>query len=263
MKNNKAPGISKINVDILNAGGEQCLMSLTDIMRVVWEEESIPEEWRKSLIVPIFKKRGDILECGNYRGIKLLGHGLKIWEKILDQRFRAMVEVDPKQFAFMPGKSTIDTIFIVRQIVEKRIEGNLSVFCGFVHLKKEYNRVPREVMYSCLRRRGIPEKLVRLVMETYKESKTAVRTAQRLLREFEIRVGLHQGSALSPLLFAIVTDDLSQHLREEDLWTLLFADDLAIMADSAAGQLQDRLVRWQEGLERYGLKVKMLKRLRC
>ena len=91
-------------------------------------------------------------------------------------------------------------------------------------------------------------------METYKESKTAVRTARRMSREFEIRVGLHQGSALSPLLFAIVIDVLSEHLRAEDLWELLFADDLAIMADSA-DQLQERLVRWQESMERYGLKV--------
>ena len=87
--------------------------------------------------------------------------------------------------------------FIVRQIVEKRIEGNLSVFCGFMDLEKAYDRIPRKVIYRCLKRRGIPEKLVRLVMETYKETKTAVRTAQGLSREFEIRVGLHQGSALT------------------------------------------------------------------
>ena len=168
------------------------------------------------------------MECGNYRGIKLLEHGLKVLEKNIRQASRALVKMDPNQFGFMPGKSTIDAIFIFRQIVEKRIEGNLSVFRGFVDLEKAYDRIPNEVMYWCLRRRGIPEKLVRLVMETYKESKTAVRTAQRLLREFEIRVGLHQGSALSPLLFAIVIDALSEHLREEDLWALLFADDLAI-----------------------------------
>ncbi len=65
-------------------------------------------------------------------GIKLLEHGLKILEKTLDKRTRALVEIDPKQFGFMPRKSTIDAIFIVRQVAEKRIEGNLLVFCGFV-----------------------------------------------------------------------------------------------------------------------------------
>ena len=71
-------------------------------------------------------------------------------------------------------------ILIFRQIVEKRIEGNLSVFCSFVDREKAYDRTFREVMYWCLRRRGIPKKLVRLVMETCKESKTAVRTAKGL-----------------------------------------------------------------------------------
>ena len=60
--------------------------------------------------------------------------------------------------------------------------------------------------------------------------------------EFEIKVGLHQGSALSPLLSAVIIDVLSEHLRAENLWELLFPDDLVIMADSEE-QLQERLVK--------------------
>ena len=206
------------------------------------------------MIVPIFKKKGDILKCGNYRGIKLLEHGLKILKGILDKRIRKVVKIDPKQFGFMPGKSTVDAIFIVRQLVEKRIEGDLAVFCGFVALEKAYDRVPREVLCWCLRRKGVSEKLVRMVMETYQNCKTAVRTIDGLSREFEIGVGLHQGSVLSPLLFAVIIDVLSEHLRAENLWELLFADDLAIMADSEE-QLQERLSKWQECLEKYGLKM--------
>ena len=91
-------------------------------------------------------------------------------------------------------------------------------------------------------------------METYQDCKTAVRTIEGLSREFEIGVGVHQGSALSPLLFAVIIDVLSQHLRAENLWGSLFADDLAITADSEE-QLQERLLNWQECLEKYGLKM--------
>ena len=91
-------------------------------------------------------------------------------------------------------------------------------------------------------------------METYQDCKTAVRTIEGLSREFLIGVGLHQGSALSPLLFAVIIDVLSEHLRAENLWELLFADDLAIMADSKE-QLQERPLKWQECLEKYGLKM--------
>ena len=77
MKSNKAPGVSKVSIDMLREGGEECLFWMLDLLKVVWDKEKIPEDWRKSLIAPIFKKNGDILECGNHRGIKLLEHGLK------------------------------------------------------------------------------------------------------------------------------------------------------------------------------------------
>ena len=76
-----------------------------------------------------------------------------------------------------------------------------------------------------------------------------------LSRVFEIGVGLHQGSALSPLLFAVfIIDVLSENLRAKQLWELLFSDDLATLEDSEK-QLQERLLKWQKNLEKYGLKM--------
>ena len=77
-------------------------------------------------------------------------------------------------------------------------------------------------------------------MDTYPDCKTVVRAIERQSRVLETGVGLHQGSALSPLLFAVIMDILSEHLRAENLWELLFADDPAITADSKE-QLQERL----------------------
>ena len=84
-------------------------------------------------------------------------------------------------------------------------------------------------------------------------SKTAVGTEANSSREFCIRVGLHQGSALSPLLFAI-----TRELREEEIWELLFADDPVVMNRKKRG-LQKRLKRWQRCLEKGGLKVNVAK----
>ena len=86
-----------------------------------------------------------------------------------------------------------------------------------------------------------------------------MRTAGGVSREFEIKVELHQGSALSPLLFAVIIDVLSEHLRAENLWELLSADDLVIMVDSEE-QLQERLIKWQKSLERFGLKMNTKKK---
>ena len=135
---------------MLRAGGKECFIWMSDLLKAVWNKEKIPEDCRKSLVCPIFKKKGEILECGNYQGIKLLEHGSKILERILDKRIRKVVKIDPKQFCFMPGKSTVDAIFIVGQLADKRIEGNLAVFRGFVDLEKACDRVTRDVLYWCL-----------------------------------------------------------------------------------------------------------------
>jgi hypothetical protein len=86
------------------------------------ENESSPEEWRDSLTIPLFKGKGDALQCGKYRGLRLLEHGMKIWERVLNERLKKICSIDDCQFGFMPGKSTTDAIFIVscRRSMERR-----------------------------------------------------------------------------------------------------------------------------------------------
>ena len=107
MKNNRASGVSEVSIDMVKAR-EECLSWMTELLKSVWEEENILEDWSKSLIVPIFKKKGDVLECKHYRGIKLLEHGLKLFERVLERKIHKVVDIDPKQFGFMPGKSTVN-----------------------------------------------------------------------------------------------------------------------------------------------------------
>ena len=89
------------------------------------------------------------------------------------------------------------------------MEGNQKLYGCFVDLEKAYDRVPREIVYWCLRKKRVPEKLVRLIKVMYQGARTTIRTVHGKTEEFEVKVGLHQGSALSPFLFAIVIDVLS------------------------------------------------------
>ena len=160
--------------------------------------------------MPIYKQKGNPLECGNYRGIKLLEHGMKILEKIIEGRLRKTVEIDPMQFGFMPGRGTLDAIFTFQQIQEKHQEKRKEFFTTFVDLEKAYDRVPRDLVYWSPRKRKVPEKLVRLVKATYKKATTVMHIAHGKTGQFEIEVGLHQGSGLSPFLFTIVLDTISK-----------------------------------------------------
>jgi len=77
------------------------------------------EDWRKSFIVTILKGKGDVQECENYRRIKLMNHGTKIWENIIGKTVRSVTSISENQFGIMPGKSKMETLVCVRQLVEK------------------------------------------------------------------------------------------------------------------------------------------------
>ena len=115
MKNGKATGMDGIPVAVWKCLGEGIDM-LWDLMKGIYEQEKIPTEWRDSVIIPIYKEKGDIQECGNYRGIKLMSHTMKIWERITDRRLREETTIGDEQFGFMPGRGTTDAIFAVRQL---------------------------------------------------------------------------------------------------------------------------------------------------
>jgi hypothetical protein len=81
-------------------------------------EGKMPENCKKSFI-SIFKGKGDIQEFGNYRRIKFMSQSMKIWVKIIEKRIRNETSISVNQFGFMPRKSTMESLFCVRQLVRK------------------------------------------------------------------------------------------------------------------------------------------------
>ncbi|KAK3540238.1 hypothetical protein QTP70_028441 [Hemibagrus guttatus] len=138
--------------------------------------------------------------------------------------------------------------------MEKYRDGQRELHCVFVDLEKAYDRVPREELWYCMRKSGVAEKYVRVVQDMYERSRTVVRCAVGQTEDFKVEVGLHQGSALSPFLFAIVMDQLSEEVRQESSWTMMFADDIVICSESRE-QVEENLERWRFALERRGMKV--------
>ncbi|KAF7658937.1 hypothetical protein LDENG_00005840 [Lucifuga dentata] len=254
MKSGKAVGPDDIPVEVWKCLGEVAVEFLTRLFNEILESERMPEEWRRSVLVPIFKNKGDVQSCGNYRGIKLMSHTMKLWERVVEARLRAEVSISEQQYGFMPRKSTTDAVFALRMLIEKYREGQRELHCAFVDLEKAYDRVPREELWCCMRKSGVAEKYVRVVQDMYESCKTVVRCAVGVTEEFKVEVGLHQGSALSPFLFAVVMDRLTDEVRQESPWTMMFADDIVICSESRE-QVEENLERWRYALERRGMKV--------
>jgi len=102
---------------------------------------------------------------------------------------------------------------------------------------------------------GVEEWLVKAIMAMYEGAQTVVRTTEGDIKASNVKVGLHQGSVLSPLLFVIVMEMISRELRAGDL---LYADDLILMAESE--ESLHKIVKWKSGLEAKGLKMNTGKR---
>ncbi|KAK3529451.1 hypothetical protein QTP70_031090 [Hemibagrus guttatus] len=136
MKSGKAVGPDDIPVEVWKCLGEAAVEFLTSLFNRVLESERMPEEWRRSVLVPIFKNKSDVQSCSNYRGIKLMSHTMKLWERVVEARLRKVVEICEQQYGFMPRKSTTDAIFALRILMEKYRDGQRELHCVFVDLEK-------------------------------------------------------------------------------------------------------------------------------
>ena len=153
----KATGPSGVAVEMMTASGDTGLQWITDLCNNIANESCIPEDWTKSILVTLYKNKGDPLECGSYRGIKLLEQPMKLLERVLQKRIREQVNINDMHFDFVPGKGTTDAVFIVRQLQEKHLAKKKELFFAFVDLKKAFDRVPREVVRWSLRRAGVED----------------------------------------------------------------------------------------------------------
>ena len=95
---------------------------LLELFNHAWNTGIVPEEWNLSTICPIFKNKGDPSECTNYRGISLMSHAGKMYERILERRLRSKVEekLSENQCGFRPDRETVDQIAALRLVLEKK-----------------------------------------------------------------------------------------------------------------------------------------------
>ncbi len=112
---------------------------MTRVFRSIVDEGEIQEDWKNSITVPIYKGKRDALECGKLMGVQLLEHGMKLFEKVLEERLRKLIKVECRQFGFNPGRSTTDADFVMKQLQEKFSEKKKKLYHVFVDLEKAFN----------------------------------------------------------------------------------------------------------------------------
>ena len=103
-KSGKAAGPSGVVAEMLRASGDLGVQWVTDLCNKIVQEGKISSDWRKSWMVKVYKGKGDALDCGYYRGIKLLDHVMKVLERVIEKRVRIKVLISDMQFDFKAWK---------------------------------------------------------------------------------------------------------------------------------------------------------------
>jgi len=142
MKRHKAPVLSGLVAEMIQTTGDIGTQWILHLCNGIAKEGCVPEDWRSSMVLPVYKGKWDPMECRSYTGIKLLELAMKLVERIFEHRIRQQIDIDHMQFGFMKDKGTTDTIFIVRQMQEKFRAKGKKLYFAFVDLEKAFDRFP-------------------------------------------------------------------------------------------------------------------------
>ena len=186
--------------------------------------------------------------------------------RVLLNRIRPKIEekLREEQAGFRGGRSTVDQVFALRQILEKRWEYALPVYCAFIDLEKAYDSVWREGMWKIAEYYGIPKEVVEILRSWYEGINSCVRVDGVEGDWFPIRTGLRQGCVMSPSLFNLYMDAMMRKVTvggaagvrvgQETVIDLDFADDVALLAD-AWMILVGMVMRMELVTQRFGINI--------
>ena len=192
LKNNKAPGIDNIITEIIKYGGNDVEVALWKLCREIFQVEMIPKDWARGLIFPIFKE-GDPRVPDNYRGITLLSVVGKLYSMILNQRVTAWCEAHrvlvEEQAGFRPGRSTLDHLFSLSEILRTRKNLGKKTHCCFLDIRKAYDRVFRVGLWKRMLDVGINGKIWRVIRQLYEVVESCVLVGNQQTGWFSVDVG--------------------------------------------------------------------------
>ena len=138
MKSGKATRPSEVSVEMIVASGEIGIKVIMELCQRLLDEREMHDEWKTSVIVQVFEKKGDVINCGSYRGVKLLENAMRIVERLLQGRIRTSINLNKTR------KETVDAIFIVRRMQEEYQKKNKQ-YTYFIDVEKAFDRVPRRI----------------------------------------------------------------------------------------------------------------------
>lgn len=213
-----------------------------DFFNACWDRNVYPDQWKSSIIVPIYKKKGSPSLPDCYRGIALLPSMGKMYSaglclKLVEWAERSDFFIKT-QSGFRAGFSCTDNLFILDTIISKYASDE-HLYAAFIDFRKAFDSVNRNKLWIKLLEYNVPSKLVNVLKNMYTNIVACVRSSPSSLTDnFPCHLGLRQGDSLSGTLFIMFVNDLEKFLIDNDcgglvldrlnLILMFLADDLSL-----------------------------------
>ena len=252
-KQGKSCGIDGVGYEILS-----CIFTISPqffitLFNKILHSGSLPEQWKISLIVPVFKK-GSLYEPNNYRGISLTPCISKILERILNERLLVFCKknniLSEFQLGFVKGNRTSDAQIMLHNLIDKYcFKQKNRIFSCFVDFEKAFDRIPRSLLLKKLENCGVVGKFLNVIISMYSNNIAHLKMNNKISDRFITNIGVRQGCVLSPTLFNIFMADFSRSLSSDHslflddkvkIACVLWADDIVLLSETKIG-LQSHL----------------------
>ena len=180
---------------------------LQSICQHIWKTQQWPQDWKKSVSIPIPKK-GNAKEYSSYSTIALILHASKVILRILQDRLQQHVnrELPDVQAGFRKGRGTRDQIANIHWITGKAREFQKNIYFCFTDYTKAFDCVDHNKLWKILQDMGIPDHLTCLLRSLYAGQEATVKTGHGTIDWFQIGKGVHQYCILSPCLFNLYAE---------------------------------------------------------
>ncbi|MCG8033764.1 MAG: reverse transcriptase family protein [Candidatus Thiodiazotropha taylori] len=280
LKSGKAAGHDEIINEYINSTAPTLLPLYMKLFNTIFDSGILPESWLEGKICPIYKNKGAQSDPENYRPITVLSCLSKLFTSILNNRLTHFLDafdlLNENQAGFRKGYSTTDHIFTLNALIELFKAKKKKLYCAFIDFSKAFDSVWRIGLWRKLLDTSVNGKFFRLVHNMYEGIKSSVSINGNNSAFFACDCGVRQGENLSPLLFSIYLNDLESYLLHKGLsgitvdindddimiylriFTLLYADDTVLMADSPE-ELQSCLAHFATYCQEWKLNINIEK----
>ena len=176
---NKASGGEEIPAELFQILKGDAVKVLQSICQQIWKTQQWPQDWKRSVFIPIPKK-SNARECSNYCTIALLSHASNVMLKILQAKLQQYMnwEIPDVQAGFRKGRRTRDQIGNIHWINKKAREFQKNIYFCFIDYAKAFDCVNHNKLWKILQETGIPDHLTCLLRNMYAGQEATVRTGQ-------------------------------------------------------------------------------------